>query len=126
MKLLPPNSLKMAVNGLRTMFTSVFSRPRCGMPITTSVAPPAAATSIMACNAGIVTSPPSSPKRFVPTKRFWQNASNPSASVNCCRIARFASTSIPLTQGAASIRRWIQFFWSGSWMCMNSTPIGPQ
>ena len=28
--------------------------------------------------------------------------------------------------GAPSTRRWIQAFWSGSWMCMNSTPIGPQ
>ena len=31
-----------------------------------------------------------------------------------------------VSQGAPSTRRWIQDFWSGSWMCMNSTPIGPQ
>ncbi len=66
LKLLPPNSLNTAVNGLRTMFTSVFSRPRCGMPIATS-SRRAAAVSIMACKAGIVTSPPSSPNRLVPT-----------------------------------------------------------
>ena len=29
-------------------------------------------------------------------------------------------------QGAPSTWRWIQDFCSGSWMCMNSTPIGPQ
>ena len=32
----------------------------------------------------------------------------------------------PVAQGAPSIRCWMKDFWSGSWMCMNSTPIEPQ
>ena len=67
LKLEPPNSLNTAVNGLRTMLTRVFSRPRCGMPMAISFTPAAAAVSIMACRAGMVLSPPSSPKRLVVT-----------------------------------------------------------
>ena len=85
LKLPPTNSLNSAVNGLRTMLTSVFSRPRCGMPITTPLTPPRALSAMIACSAGIVASPPSRPNRLVPTNRFWQNASKPSASVRCCR-----------------------------------------
>ena len=65
--LLPPNSLNTAVNGLRTMLTRVLSRPRCGIPMAISFTPAPAAVSIIACRAGMVTSPPSRPNRLVPT-----------------------------------------------------------
>ena len=39
LKLSPPNSLNSAVSGFLTMLTSVFSRPRCGMPMATSTTP---------------------------------------------------------------------------------------
>ena len=38
----------------------------------------------------------------------------------------FCSASKARVQGAPSMRRWIHDFWPGSWMCMNSTPTGPQ
>ena len=67
LKLSPPNSLNTAVNGFLTMLTSVFSRPRCGMPMAISRTPSRAAVRMIACSAGMVLSPPSRPKRLVVT-----------------------------------------------------------
>ena len=91
-----------------------------------SPTPCAAAVSMIVCSAGIVLSPPSRPKRLVVAYFLAQNASKPSASIRSYRISRLALGSKALSQGAPSIRRWIQDFWSGSWICMNSTPIEPQ
>ena len=96
------------------------------MPMAISFTPAAAAVSIAVCTAGMVASPPSNPKRLVETYLRAQKASKPSASVSCERICRLPALSKALTQGAPSIRLCTQNFWSGSWMCMNSTPIGPQ
>ena len=96
------------------------------MPMAISLTPCRAAVSITVSSAGMVLSPPSRPKRFVETYFLAQKASKPSASVSSSRMRRLAAASKAVRHGAPSMRRWIQAFCSGSWMCMNSTPIGPQ
>ena len=122
----PLNSEKTWVKAFFTTLTSTFSRPRWAMPIAISFTPALAALSMMVWIAGMVLSPPSRPKRLVETYLRAQKASKPSASVSCSRIWRLPALSKAVLQGAPSMCCWIQAFWSGAWMCMNSTPIGPQ
>src|SRR5471030_3295367 len=69
-------------------------------------------------SAGMVASPPSRPKRLVPTKRLAENFSKPSASISLLRIA-FLPSGVKLT-ASPSMRRCSQVFCSASLMCMNS------
>ena len=114
--------------GFFTMLTSMFSRPRCAMPMAISLTPRPAARLDHRLQRGDGALAALQAEALGARRTcFAQKASKPSASVSCCRISRLAArVEGASVQGAPSIRRWIQDFWSGSWMCMNSTPIGPQ
>ncbi len=123
---LPWNSEKIAEKGLPMKLASTFSRPRWAMPTTTSLTPSWLPRFRICSSAGIVVSPPSSPKRLVPVYLRSRKRSKTSAAVSRSNIA-----SLPLAVNSVwlrmdSMRSWIQAFWAGSWICMNSTPILPQ
>ncbi len=106
--------------GLPTMLASTFSRPRWGMPMTTSSSWCSAALSSTVSSSGITVSPPSSENRFWPTYFVCRNVSNASAALS------FDSTYF-CTDGSGfscgtSTRSWIQRRSSGSRMCVYSTP----
>ena len=75
---------------------------------------------------GISDSPPSRPKRLVPTNLMPRYFSSPSASTTRCMIMRRPSSVKSVRFSMCSMRSWIHAFWSGSEMCMYSTPILPQ
>lgn len=67
------------------MLTRRFRRPRCGIPITTSLQPTEPARWINSFTIGMKDSPPSTPKRFAPTNLLPRYFSRPSAAVKRSR-----------------------------------------
>ncbi|PWC78652.1 hypothetical protein TSH64_31485 [Azospirillum sp. TSH64] len=123
---LPWNSEKTAEKGLPMKLVSMFRRPRWAMPTTASFRPSWPPRFRICSSAGIIDSPPSRPKRLVPVYFSCRNFSKPSAAVSRSRMARLPFTVKSVWLRPPSMRSWIQAFSSGSWMCMNSTPIVPQ
>ncbi len=78
---LPSNSPNKSAGFLPIIFTRRFKRPRCGIPITTSLQPTAPARWIISFTIGIKDSPPSTPKRLAPTYLLPRYFSRPSAAV---------------------------------------------
>ena len=121
---LPSNSLKICEYGLPTMLASTLSRPRCGMPMTTSSSPCSAAWSIAASIIGMTVSAPSSENRFCPTYFVCRNVSNASAAFSldrmyfCCATVGFSCLT--------STRSCSHFCCSGSRMWVYSTPTWRQ
>ena len=116
----PSNSRKICSYDLPITLASTLRRPRCVMPNTTSVMPASAASLHSASSIGIRVSAPSRLKRFCPRYFVCRKRSNASAALSRSRIRRFSSWLA--TGGTPSTRSWIHSFWSGSWMCMYSTP----
>ena len=83
--------------------------------------PASAAASNSASSIGIRLSAPSRLKRFWPRYFVWMKPSNASAAFSRSRMRRCCSGLSGV--GGVSTRAWIHSFWSGSWMCMYSTPI---
>ena len=92
---LPSNSRKIWLIGLPTMLASTLSRPRCGMPMTTSSSSCSAALSSTASSSGMTVSPPSSENRFCPTYLVCRNVSNASAALSLDRMY-FCSSGVRL------------------------------
>ena len=84
----PLNSWKITRCGLAITCASTLSRPRCAMPTTISFTPIAPPRLMICSSAGMIDSPPSSPKRLVPVNFRSQKFSKPSASISLLRIAR--------------------------------------
>ncbi len=92
--------------GLAITLTSTLRRPRWAMPSTISWTPSWPPRLMICSRAGMVASPPSRPKRLVPTKRLPEKRSKPSASISLLRIA-FLPSGVNLTSlSAPSMRRW--------------------
>ena len=70
------------------MLASTLSRPRCGMPMTTSSRPASAAEVRTSSSSGMTDSPPSSENRFCPTYLVCRNVSNASAALSRRRIVQ--------------------------------------
>ena len=102
------------------MLASMFSRPRCGMPMQTSSSSSLAAADRTASTRGITDSPPSRENRFWPTYLVCRNVSKASAALSVRRM-RSCSVRSGLS-GAVSIPCWIHWRCSGSCMCMYSMP----
>ncbi len=68
------------------MLASTLSRPRCGMPMTTSSSACSAAWSITASIIGMTVSAPSSENRFCPTYLVCRKVSNASAAFSLVRM----------------------------------------
>ena len=68
------------------MLASTLSRPRCGMPMTTSSSPCSAAWSIAASIIGMTVSAPSSENRFCPTYLVCRKVSNASAAFSLLKM----------------------------------------
>jgi len=90
---LPSNSAKIAEIGLPTVLASTFSRPRCGMPSTTSRSPRTAASFRTRSSRGISASPPSSEKRLWPTYFACRKRSKLSASTSFSSTRRLLAAS---------------------------------
>ena len=116
----PSNSRKICAYDLPTVFASTFRRPRWAMPITISETPESAAAEHSASSIGIRVSAPSRLKRFWPRYLVWRKRSKASAATSRSRIRRFSSGDGSST--GRSTRACTHSFWSGSWMCMYSTP----
>ena len=69
---------------------------------------------------GMRLSAPSRLKRFWPRYLRWRNASKASAALSRSRMRSWSAFDTSPVE--PSTWRWIQSFWSGSWMCMYSTP----
>ena len=87
----PSNSRRISSYGWPTVCASTFSRPRCAMPITTSCAPPDAASSTVSSSIGTITSRPSAENCFWPRKARRRYCSNASARESRSSRARFSS-----------------------------------
>ena len=92
---MPSNSAKIWDSGLPIVFASTLSRPRCGIPSTTSRSPRSAASLRMRSSSGISASPPSSEKRLWPTYFVCRKRSKLSASTS------FSSTRFLLDASSA-------------------------
>ncbi|SLH57127.1 Uncharacterised protein [Mycobacteroides abscessus subsp. abscessus] len=106
------------------MLASTLSRPRCGMPMTTSSRACSAHWSMTASIIGMTDSAPSSENRFWPTYLVCRNVSNASAALSRFRMY-FCCATVGLTC-FCSTRSWIHCSCSGSRMCMYSTPTWRQ
>ena len=106
------------------MLASTLSRPRCGMPITTSSSACSAAWSIAASIIGMTVSAPSSENRFWPTYLVCRNVSNASAAFIFDRMY-FCSATVGLSC-LTSMRSCSHFCCSGSRMWVYSTPTWRQ
>ena len=111
---LPSNSWKICEIGLPTMFASTFSRPRCGMPMTTSSSSYSAALSSTVSSSAMTDSPPSSENRFWPTYLVCRNVSNASAAFSFDRM--YFCTACGGFSCRTSTRSWIQRRSAGSRM----------
>ncbi len=103
------------------MLASTLSRPRCGMPMTTSSRACSAAWSITASIIGMTVSAPSSENRFCPTYFVCRKVSNASAALSLLRMY-FCWATVGLSC-LTSMRSCSHFCCSGSRMWVYSTPM---
>ena len=73
------------------MLASMFSRPRCAIPMHTSSRAASAAASQISSTSGTVVSPPSRLNRFCPTNLVCRKVSNASAWFSFSRIRSCSS-----------------------------------
>ncbi|CFS34851.1 Uncharacterised protein [Mycobacterium tuberculosis] len=116
--------MKICEYGLPTMLASTLSRPRCGIPMTTSSRPCSAHWSIAASIIGITLSAPSSENRFWPTYLVCRNVSKASAALSLLRMY-FCWATVGLTC-LVSTRCSSHSFCSGSRIWAYSTPMWRQ
>ena len=83
---------------------------------------PASAAAVQSASSiGMSVSAPSRLNRFCPRYLVCRKRSNASAALSRSRMRRF-SVGVGLGVPGTSTCSWIHSFWSGSWMCMYSTP----
>mmetsp|Transcript_11174 Transcript_11174/g.30482 ORF Transcript_11174/g.30482 Transcript_11174/m.30482 type:complete len:223 (-) Transcript_11174:81-749(-) len=120
----PKNSRKMTSMGFRTTLHSTLRRPRCGMPMMTSVTPQSVAASTMVFMPPIMDSQPSRPKRLAVLNLVARTFSNFSAKARRSRTC-VRSSSVSGFRGT-SMRDRSQFCLQRFVMCSASTPTVPQ
>mmetsp|Transcript_9454 Transcript_9454/g.33262 ORF Transcript_9454/g.33262 Transcript_9454/m.33262 type:complete len:434 (+) Transcript_9454:909-2210(+) len=118
---MPWNSRKMSSLGLRMTLDSMLRRPRCGMPITTSLQPCSTLVSMVALMPAMSESQPSRPNRLAAEYFCARKRSKWSENATRSKICAFSS--LVYGVGLTSMRSRSQLHVSRSWMCMYSHPI---